>query len=269
MKNENVFAFSAYKKFIQSRVESDPNRWGLLTKLSEAAGCQRPYLSRVLSQEAHLTPAQIFGIARFWKLSEDETEFLLGLLEIERAGSSAYRDYWKKKNAELKRRQENLARVVDRESAINDEKNLIYYSSWSWTAVHILTSVPEFRTEKAIAERLSLPAHQVRSILMTLESWGAVKKTGHRWEYGAREQHISKNSPLAVFHHTNWRQKAMVDAQQMNPESVHYSVVQSLSRDDFEHIKSLVLDLIKKSSSIAGPSAPERLMAFTCDFFEP
>jgi uncharacterized protein (TIGR02147 family) len=264
----SIYAFSNYKAFLKAHISEGQGNWGIMTRLAKAAGCQRPYLSRVLSEEAHLTPAQAYGLSRYWKLSEDETEYFLGLLEYERAGSAEYREFWARKNADSKRRHENLSKLVERAAAPNDEKDLIYYSAWYWTAIHILVSIPTCQTEKAIADKLSLPLTQVRSVLETLELWGSVRNEKGQWKFGAREQHISKSSPLSVFHHTNWRQQAILNAQRQDPNSVHFTVVQSLSRDDFNRIKELILDCIQNASAIAGPSAEEKLMCFTCDFFE-
>jgi uncharacterized protein (TIGR02147 family) len=262
-----IYSFSSYKTYLRARIDEEENPWGLLTKLAAAAGCQRSYFSRMLSQETHLTPAQAFGLSRYWGLTNDETEYFLGLLEVERAGTSDYRDHLKRKNEELKRRQEDLAQLVKRNLAVSDERDLEYYSAWFWVAVHALTSIPQFQSESAISEKLGISRSQVRMILNVLEKWGAVYQDGARWKYNAREQHLSKESPLVCFHHSNWRQQAIMDAQRRNPASIHYTVVQSLSRADFERVKQLVLDLIEKSSRIAGPSKEEDLMCLTCDFF--
>lgn len=265
----NLFRFDSYKDFLRAKVKAEKESWGLLTKLAKAAGCQRPYLSRVLHGEAHLTAAQAFGLARHWRFSEDETEYFLGLLEAEKAGSRAYRDHWLEKNRRLKEQRENLSRVVHRRAAASDEKDLAYYSAWHWTAIHILVSIPEFQTERAIAERLALPPALVAETLQALESWGAVRREGGRWLFRAREQHVSRDSPLAAFHHANWRARAAASAQLRRPEAVHFTVVQSLSRADFEKVRELVLQLIKDTAAIAGPSKEEKLMCLACDFFEP
>jgi len=269
MKPLSLFAFESYKEYLRARISAEEYHWGLMTKLATAAGCQRPYLSRVLTGEPHLTPAQAFGLTRFWRLSEEEKEYFLGLLEIERAGSAEYREYWKRKTLDAKKRHENLSTLVSRKSAGSSEQDLTYYSAWYWTAIHILVSIPGFRTERSIAEKLNLPLTQVKLILQELESWGAVRKESNQWTFAAKEQHISKNSPLSVFHHMNWRQVAMTDAQRRMPDSIHYTVVQSLSVTDFERIKQMILDLIQKAAEIARPSQEEKLMCFTCDFFEP
>ncbi len=264
-----IYDYSDYKSYLRDGVANSEESWGAMTKLAKAAGCQRPYLSRVLNGKSHLSSSQLFGIARFWKLSEEETEYLLGLLEIERSVLLSYKEYWLRKLHEKRKENESLAKKVNRQ-VISDssENDLVYYSSWYWTAIHILTSIPQFQTEKSIAEKLSLPIAQVRTVLQTLESWGAVRREEGLWKFGSREQHVSKRSPLAAFHHSNWRNQAILDAQKQTTGGVHFTVVQSLSKRDYEKIKSLVLETIQAISTIAGPSAEEKLMCFTCDFFE-
>jgi uncharacterized protein (TIGR02147 family) len=269
MSDLSLYSHESYRDFLKAKIRTVKEKWGLMTKLAAAAGCQRPYLSRVLKGDAHLTSAQAFGLTRFWNLTDDETAYFLGLLEMEKAGSAAYREYWRSKNLENKNAHENLHRVVHRRAAGTDERDLTYYSSWHWTAIHILVSIPEFQTERAIAERLGLPLRLVQSTLRELEAWGGVRRDGGRWKFYSCEQHITKDSPLAAFHHSNWRGRAASSAQERNPESVHYTVVQSLSRTDFQKIRTQVLELIQSAAAIAGPSKEEKLMCFACDFFEP
>lgn len=269
MDKPSVFAFSNYLNFFNSWIKASDEQWGLLTKVAKAIGCQRPYLSKVLAGGAHLTSAQGYGLAKFCGLNNDETEYFLGLLEIERASTAEYREYWKRKNQELKRRHENLSSKVKRDLTELHEKSMLYYSSWYWTAIHMLTSIPEFQTEAAMSERLQLSTMQVRQVLQTLLEWGYVEKSGNRWKYLSSEQHVPKNSPLVLFHHQNWRNRAMNDAQMPGEDSVHFTVVQSLSRGDYEKVKQIVIDAIQSIIDTAGPSKEEEMMSFTCDLFKP
>lgn len=264
-----IFGFKDYKAFIKHRIDEDENQWGLMTKLAKAAGCQRPYLSRVLSDEVHLTASQIFGLAKYWNLSDEERDYFLGLLEIEKAGSMDYREHLKKKLSEAKKNHENISQLVNRKMAAETGRDLIYYSAWYWTAIHVMVSIPEFQSESKIAEKLNLSIVQVRAVLQELESWGAVQDDGRKWTFKSREQHISKDSPLVSFHHNNWRQQAVLSSQTRRPGSVHYTVVQSVSKSDYEKMKQMVLDLIQKTSAIAGPSKEEQLVCLAFDFFEP
>jgi hypothetical protein len=71
-----------------------------------------------------------------------------------------------------------------------------------------------------------------------------------------------------AFHHGNWRTRAILDAQKRNPESVHYTVVQSLDQKAFEEIRQKIIQLIEDANRIARPAKEERLICFTTDFFE-
>jgi uncharacterized protein (TIGR02147 family) len=265
----SIYAFSSYRAYIRARAEEKPSTWGRLTSLAKAAGCHRPYLTKVLNQDAHLTPSQLYGLASHWKFSESETEYLLRMLEIEKASKSEFRAYLSAKNEALKRREEALSQVVARKPMGDSPKDTLYYSSWMWAAVHMLTSIPAFQTVRAISTRLSLSVPQTEFLLHSLESWGSVKQDKGKWIYAGNGHQIPKESPLVTFHHQNWRGLAVANSQLADPQSVHFTVVQSVSAEDYEKIRRLVLDAIKKSASIAGPSREEKLFCFNCDFFEP
>lgn len=268
MNKRNVFEFLDYLTFLKAKIASEKDSWGLITKLAAAANCQRPYLSKVLGGGAHLTPAQAYGIARFWKLSTDETEYFIGLLEMERSSSNEYKNFLTRKNHTLKKAHENLSNLVERKTAQANEKDQLYYSSWYWSAIHILVSIPAFQSVSAISERLSISEHQVKQTLSVLEQYGFVRQEKGKWKFAAMEQHIPKDSPLSVFHHSNWRQRAMLDAQEPNRDSIHFTVTQSLSQKDFERVKETILACIQEVEEIAGPSKEEELVCFTCDYFK-
>jgi uncharacterized protein (TIGR02147 family) len=264
-----IFNEIDYRIFLKNWIQAQPERWGLMTKLAEAASCQRTYLSKALKGEAQLTPTQAFGIARFCKLSEIETEYLLGLVESERATTTAHRNYIHKKLTALKKNQEDLSLRLGKKEIQSQESDVFYYSTWYWSAIHILTSIPAYQTADAISKRLLLPLPLVESVLEMLNTKKFIQHEKGKWKFLGNESHLSRLSPLIGFHHSNWRQKAVGDAQDMTSAGVHFTVVQSLSRKDYLKIKEMVLHFIENISQIAGPSAEEELMCFNCDFFVP
>jgi uncharacterized protein (TIGR02147 family) len=269
MEKLSVFAFQDYRSFLHSSIQAQPEQWGLIAKMAKAANCQRPYLSKVLKGDAHLTPAQGYGLTQFWKMTSDETDYFMSLLEAERAGSPRYREYILRKAQTLKKSHEDLAKRVKRESAVIENEQIDYYSSWHWVAIHVLVSIPEYQTIEAICRRLSLAPHLVEYVLRRLETLGFVRRESEKWRFVSHDRHIPRGSPLVAFHHSNWRHRAILDAQDPNNDSVHFTVVQSLSRSDYEQVKQLVLDFIEKASKIAGPSKKEEMMCLSCDLFKP
>jgi uncharacterized protein (TIGR02147 family) len=263
----SVFEVEDYKEFLRERLSKREKGWGSLTRAAQAARMQRSYLSRVLRQEVHLTPEQAFRLAGHWKLGATESEYFLILVESARSGDPEHRRFLGQRLATLKREHENLSRRVRREGFGLSEKEAAYYSAWFWSALHIATSVAGLQTVPALARRFSLPEEMVFEWMQVLQSQGLVRQVGARWEYVAREIHVPASSPLVAFHHNNWRQRAVLDAQAALDAGVHFTVVQAMSGQAFARVKEKILALVEEANSIASPSASEEVYCFGIDLF--
>lgn len=260
--------FKDYRSYLKSVIkEAQPSR-GIISRLADAAGCQRAYLSRALSSEVQLTLDHIYGIAKFLYLNELETDYLVTLTNLERANSVDYKNYLKDHLRKLQQQHDDLQKRVQRPNLTDENKNLIYYSNWLYSAMHIIVSIPKFQTTKEISNRLNIPQELALSILNQLKEMKLIKNQNSKWEFANSELHINKNSPLSVFHHQNWRQRAVIDMQSMNPESIHFTVVQSIDKDAWSKIKNKIIEFIEEASQIARPSKEEKLICLTTDFFE-
>jgi uncharacterized protein (TIGR02147 family) len=240
---------------------------GVISELALAAKCQRSYLSLVIHGSVHLTPDHAFGLCDYWNLSEPETECFMTLLELARSGSAAYRKHLESKLRAQKRENEDVAKKLNRPRLVAEEKENTYYSAWFWSAIHILVSIPEYQTVSAISERLQLPRSVVQETLKVLEGYKLIRADGGRWKFGSSELHLPKGSQLAILHHSNWRQRGLLDAQLRTENSVHFTVVQSLSHNVYEKIRSSLLRFIADSSRLAGPSKEEELVCMSYDLF--
>lgn len=263
-----VFSAKEYRSFLKDWVQSEQNGRGILSQLASAMNCQNSHLTRVLREEVHLTLDQAYEATQFMKLSEPEANYFMKLVEIERSGNPNYR---KKLTAELKKirsDQENMAKRYEATAIGNLEKEMTYYSGWQWSAIHILLDIPEFRTPKAIAERLGLNELQVRNILHTLEGFGMVRREGEQWRIQNFLTHLAKNSPMNSIQHANWRARAVLSSQNIESDNLHYTMIQAISREDFDHIKQHLLKAIDNYRRMADPSKGEELICFTCDFFK-
>ena len=263
-----VFDYSDYKDLIRGKIASTQESWGLISKMAKAAGCQRSYLSKVLSGSIHLTPDHAYGLCDFWGFTQTQSDYFLLLLEKDRAASKKYRTHIEHRIAVIKRENENLAKRLQRPRVEAGEKELTYYSAWHWTALHILSSIPAFQTIKAMSSRLQLPEELVRHSLEKMQEHGLVRQEKGHWKFSSTEFHIPRESLLVGLHHNNWRQRAVLNAQQLDHESVHYTVVQSMSRQTFEKIRQNMLQFIDEAAKIAGPSKEEELVCLTCDVFK-
>jgi uncharacterized protein (TIGR02147 family) len=266
----NPFEFKSYKTYLRKLLDQAENR-GLMSRLSEAAGCQRPYLSKVLQadSEVHLTPDHMYGICDYLGLSESEAIYVKLMLEAERASNPQYRQSLEKRIAQARATHLNLKNQMGKEQLTSaGDPHAFYYSYWLYAALHVAVSIPGMQTTAKLATKFSLPEAMIESHLVTLEKAGLVKKNRERWNWLAGDLHLDKESYWILPHHMNWRNQAVQDVALRATDSTHYSVVQSLSSADFEVLSTKVVEWVKQFQKISSPSAPEELVCFNLDFFK-
>ena len=266
MSAATVFAHSNYKAIMKDHLR-EKGRRGALSRAAEALGCQRSFLSRIMNSKMQLTPDLAFKLCLHWKLAPAEREYFTALVDFERAVDPTFRDHLRDKIKDMRQTHESLSERAKR-PAPTSAHDTTYFSSWHWTAIHFFTSIPEFQTVEAIAARLSLSQEFVLLCLQQLLQWGFVAKTGNRWEYKGGEYHLPKDSPLVILHHQNWRQKAVMSAQGLRTDSIHFTNVHTISRKDFPLLKERVLKFISETNELLKASAIEDCVVLSCDLFK-
>lgn len=261
----DLYSVKDYRQFLRARLNE--KKWGSITRFAEAIACQRSHVSRVLSGENELTPEQALAACRFWSLPDAESDFFCWLVDLSRAGTPELRRKLEGKLAQARREREDLAHRLGHERLGVEEREVLYYSAWYWSALHIMTSIERYQTSQSMAEKLMIPKALVEFCLSQMSEMGMVKFERGRWKFASTSLHLPKSSPLIGMHHQNWRSRAVMDTQSRSSDGVHYTVVQSLSLDDFNKLKAEVLRLIESYNRIAEPSEPEELVSLCCDFF--
>jgi uncharacterized protein (TIGR02147 family) len=266
MTSPSPFLFDSYKEVMKERLRGSGNR-GLLSRAAEELNCQRSFLSRVMNSKVNLTPALAYKLAVFLKFAVKEREYFQLLVEKERAADPAYRRHIETRLRDMKREHESLSERSQR-PVVSSVHDLTYFSSWLWTAIHFFTSIPDFQTRESIARRIGVPSRLVQQYLEGLEAWGFVKREGDRWIYVGGEFHVSKDSPLVVLHHQNWRQRAVMDSQLRDEQSLHLTNVHTIAAKDIPVLRELMLKFISDSNDLLRKSSEEEVVVVLCDFFK-
>ncbi|MGZ3774418.1 MAG: TIGR02147 family protein [Pseudobdellovibrionaceae bacterium] len=264
----SIFQFDDYKDYLNTRINNSDVKHGLISRLAEAASCQRSYLSQVLNGHVQLTSDHALGLCHYFRFNDKETDYFLNLVDLSRAGSLRLKDRLRSKIERMQKDYFNLSKRVDAKAITISSPEAFYYSSWHWMAIHIATSVPEFNTVEAISERLNLPLELVKKTLNQLLDMGYVEKKKDKWSYAGSNLHLSNESPSVVVHHTNWRQRSAIDSAMPSDNSIHYTSVFSLSHRDYQFLKERILEWIDESRAIIGPSPSEEVVCFCVDFFK-
>lgn len=263
-----VFNFDDYRAYIRHRIGENAAVRGYQGKLAEAAGCKPAYLSQVLNSHVQLTPDHAAGLCSFWRFDEEESEYFLALVNHSRAATARLRDLLGTRMTELRKKHENISNRVRVTDSIPPEGMQSYYGSWYMAAVHLIVSIPSFRTVDAIAERLGLAPGLVHDTLVTLEKLGLVRRAGEQWNITGRWLHLPRESPLCAVNNQNWRQRALLSEQERRDgEALHYTSVHTLSRRDVARLKEMVLDFIQSTRKVIEPSPEEDLICLCLDFF--
>ena len=264
-----IFQESSYKKIIARLVDETESCRGMISKIADAIGCQRSYLSQVLHSKVQLTKDHAWSLCVFFAFSPEESRYFECLVDFERAVSPAYRKHLEREMKKLRKESEKISHFFEKSTGFSDAEATAYYSHWVPAAIHILCSISDFQDAAKISLRLGISSQEVLRALLSLQSMNLVKNEGGRWLFSSDTKFISKDSPHVFFHHQNWRQMGVEDARKPGTDGLHYTMVQSLSAADFEKLKVLVLNFIQNTKKIADPSQPEVLSALTLDFFQP
>lgn len=267
-KDLSIFSFKSYRKFLNEWIIAQEQPRGLMKKLAEAARCETSHMSRALSGQLELTPDQSFRLAKFLRLTEAEQKYFLKLVDYERSGDAEFKKIMEAELNSMIEAQQNLAQRFQTSEMIMEGKEMLYYSSWHWSAIHIIVSIPEFQNVEAIAQRLGLAENFVQQSLIALQTLGLVKQEGSKWKNTTEHIHLSKSSPMNSVQNSNWRQRAVLKTQDPHESGLHYTVVQTLSREDFEKIRELFFKSLDQYRAIANPSKEEELICLNIDFFK-
>ncbi|MGZ3651365.1 MAG: TIGR02147 family protein [Bdellovibrionota bacterium] len=264
-----LFREKSYKKALERLIEDSPAPRGMISRIADAIGCQRSYLSQVLHSKVQLTKDQAWNICSFFDLTPPETKYFELLVDFERASSPAYRKHLSAEMEKLRKDASKLSPRFADSTSFTDAEAVQYFANWLPCAAHVLSSIPEYQDGAKMAARLGVSATVLNRTLGFLRTWGMVKLHQGKWQYAGAPKFVSAESPYVCFHHQNWRQLAVEDARDAKSEGVHFTMAQSMSREDFEAIKSMVLEFIEKTRKVADPSPPEVITSLNIDFFEP
>ncbi len=264
----DIFKHKTYKEYFKSYLNEYHHK-GIVSSVAKACGCDRTYLSQVLTGKSELTADHVINFSQNMNLNEIESEFLLTLLLHDRSASSSVRKSLKAKIDRLRDDSEQLSKKIKKNfkiKSLDDEIRNVYYSNWLYPAVHILTSIPEFQTIDKIANKLQCSPSIIQGILVYLVDTNLIKKEKENYIHSDEDIYLSIDSPQNFPHHLNWRVKAV--ERTMAREDIHYTCLYSVSKNEVESLRDQIVQLIETQRKQARSSGTEEICVFCCDFFK-
>lgn len=265
----DVFDYDDYKEFLNDYLDDKASGGrGARAKLSAAIPCKTSYTAQVLKGIAHFSLEQGEAITEYLNLTQEEGHFLLLLIQNQRAGTVRLRERIRKQISDIKAARTLLKNRLGVKQAIPEEMSAQFYSSWYYSAIHALVSIPGFQTPELISQRLGVPKLNTSEALKLLCDIGLLNKLKSGYEIGHARIHLGSDSPLISKHHTNWRMQSIRSLDFMRPEDLHYSSVISISAKDASLIREQMMKFLKSLDPVISASKEEKLYSIGLDFFE-
>lgn len=262
----SVFTHADYLSTLRERLGSGDR--GYQGRMATAAQVHPSYFSRVLSGRVHLSSEQAFRLARFWGLNERERAYFELLVLLARSGDADYRASLERRAKVMRDEASELENRVEARTQETGEGN-VYYANWLYSALHMLLTVPELATSKALAKRLRLPVTEVELGLRQLAALELVREVADgKWAVTENNVLLGRSNWMARLQHSNWRIRALERLGRAVDGDVNYTGVHSLSARDLERLRRRLKDFFVEIDALVRPSKEETVAVFCADLFE-
>ncbi len=221
-----------------------------------------------MAGEKSFTSEQAQKLGKYLGLFGLEAEYLLFMVQLERAGSDELRKFWSGKLDELKDRALILSNRLRPKRVLNDQERSIFYSTALYSAIRLYTSVGDKgKSLIEIAERFEIPRTKAAEILKFLVEIGLCAQRGDRYFMGVQSTHLEQGSPHMLKHHSNWRIRAIRQSEELSETELMYTANVSLSKKDFEKLREKMVGFLKDFLTVVHDSPAEEIACLNLDFF--
>lgn len=265
----DIFEFQDYKVFLKKLISSYPDGGrGIRKKLSVALGCQMPFLSHVLSGDCHLSSEQAFDVGNFFEFNEEEFDYFSDMLLLARASKNGFKQHLLARLKAKRNRRSSADRAIGIQDQLLPQDQAVYYSHWSYAAVHMALLLPGTSGREVLSKRFRLTNRQISNVLEFLLSKGLVSLEMGKFQVEKTFLHLSKDSPLLGQHHRNLRLLASESAFAPDEEALHYSSFVSLSRNSLRKIREQLNNSLENCANTIRESQEECIAVLNIDLFE-
>ncbi len=266
----DVFKFHDYRELIgevlKNGKKSRPR--GIIQKAAEYLKCHPTFISQVLHEKSDLSIDQGVLFCEFAQFNEEETEYFLDLLFLERSASAPGRRLFKKRLQKHLSKRASFGERVKAEGKINQELRRLYYQSWIPQTLHVYLQIGDGATCEKASQVLGIAEEEVAEHLANLEEMDLIQRNGKKYQSKVSLVHTANDDPIINQIHTNWRLHTIQQLQSRQKiRDVHFSSVMSLSKESVQMIKNYIFDHIENVSEEVKQSRSETVYAYCLDFY--
>ncbi len=265
----NIYQFDDYRKFLQECLKDNTSEEKLtLTKLAQICRVKTPYLSKCLSGSADLNADQSHLIGLYLKLSHEELEYFILLVDFARSYIQEYRKHLHGKIKALQKKNLKTEKNI-KTLELSEEDKLAYYLEPLNLILHMCCTLDKGLELKELAKSLHVSLGKIEECVNRLISLGIIKREGETYISLVKGLHLPSTSPLCKTHQMIMRQKILNFQDALAEEGKGYNTMFTFSCDyeSYIKIKNDFLQFLKKADKHIENSHPDGIYQLQFDLF--
>lgn len=265
----SVYDHDDYKRYFNAWVETLPKQGhGEYRKLALHLNVSTTMISQVFKGDKHLSLELGCEVSEYLGHNDLESEYFLLLVEMNRAGSHKLHERLKKQVQQRQQAAKKVENRIKKDFELTAEAKSIYYTSWVFSGIRLLTAVSGYNDVVSIAERLQLPRATVQKALDFLLQNRLVEVKKGKLVCSDVSTHIGSSTLLVNKHHQNWRLQGLQKMAGQIEGDLYYTGPTAMSKEAADAIHSVLLKTIEEYRKISGPSESEVVRCLNIDWFE-
>lgn len=205
----NVYSSDDYRKILVTSLEEKKflDKKYTYQLMADHMRIQKPYISKVINNRADFSSDQLYMACDFLGFGEDEKNYMLLLLELERTTYTERKKSLKKqietildvKRGRLRNKKKLSEMSIEEFSS---SQYMDYYLDPNNLLVHIFLTIKRFRENKnLICEELNISKDYLSEILIKLDNLGLIEVKRDQIKVLVRSMHLPKQSDITSSHH--------------------------------------------------------------------
>ncbi len=266
---KSIYEFQDYKLFINHWVSHQPkNGHGEYRRISEHLQVSTTMVSQVFKGEKHLSPEMGAELCDYLNLSEEESEYLLLILDYQKAGSYKLQQRLKRQLVKRQERAQKLENRIKKDLDLSEENKAVFYSSWIYSGVRLLSDIADCNNSLEIAKRLHLEKNLVEKVIDFLVDHKLCIKQSGRLKMGPTSTHLGTSSLLLSKHHQNWRLQGFNKMILNDNSNLFFTGPMVLSQEVADEIRRQLPEIIQQILAKVHPSKSEVVRCLNLDWYE-
>lgn len=222
----------------------------------------------MLAKKADLSLEQAESMTRFLKLNEFDSHFFLLQVSKNKAGTLQLQRFFSQQIENHLSQRKELEDRIRPSQTISENDQAKFYSHWIFSAIHVAASIPKYQNRDNLLKLFSMEPTKLDEILNFLLKIGIIKKSKDGFITGSNHIHVGKDSPNLIRHHINLRLNSLEQIASSTEADLRFSSFISLSAEDCEKIRDILLKSLQQSMEVIKKSKEETMYGFNFDFYK-